>query len=435
MSPAVVDDAPRLDDMPLPDAASPSLALVHPTPEEKLSILKLNVVPWRGPLSVSAYLERENFLFGQPLTKDGGITHWALVDTSVPRESRRILASCESIRKKAFVAVTTEDGRVQVDQVLSHGVGSVFCDPALRGRKYAGRMMKELGKKLRTWQIDEKVPGRKRCLFSVLYSDIGKKFYSSNGWHPFPSTHIALPPLSADIHIDTSQLPPTRDLHTQDLSTLCSADEALMRRDLTTHSSNHKFRVALIPDVETMSWHHAREEFVAQQIFNRKPEIKGAIVGDQAGSRAWVIWARVWGNELGAEDPDHKLYILRLVVEGRNAAKRTENGSVPTSASTDAHHDKNQRDMIKSLLVAAQLEAGRWKLKEVHLWNPTEQAVLAVQEAHELTAPPANTAVKVIDRDSESIASLMWYGHDRDDLGRNSRSEVEWIGNEKYGWC
>lgn len=38
-----------------------------------------------------------------------------------------------------------------------------------RGRKYAERMMEELGERLRTWKADQ-YP----VLFSVLYSDIGK---------------------------------------------------------------------------------------------------------------------------------------------------------------------------------------------------------------------------------------------------------------------
>lgn len=53
---------------------------------------------------------------------------------------------------------------------MCHGVGSVFCADELRGRGYAGRMMKELGTVLKRWQQNA---GVKSC-FTVLYSDIGK---------------------------------------------------------------------------------------------------------------------------------------------------------------------------------------------------------------------------------------------------------------------
>ena len=56
---------------------------------------------------------------------------------------------------------------------VSHGIGSVFFGRELRGRGYAQRMMGELGKALRTHQIE----GEEECLFTVLYSDIGKVRY------------------------------------------------------------------------------------------------------------------------------------------------------------------------------------------------------------------------------------------------------------------
>lgn len=155
----------------LPKGDSPTLALVHPTEEEQLIQSKLNGAEWRGALSSDAYLRREITLSKQALTKDGGITYWILIDTALennplePDSGTRLpLASCETYRKRALV---WRDGKVQ--EVISHGIGSVFCGNHLRRRGYAQRMMMELGKTLRTHQTEEK-----ECLFSILYSDIGK---------------------------------------------------------------------------------------------------------------------------------------------------------------------------------------------------------------------------------------------------------------------
>lgn len=57
-----------------------------------------------------------------------------------------------------------------MQDVISHGIGSVFCDPVYRGKGYAVRMLSELGKILDTWQQQNE----DKADFTVLFSDIGK---------------------------------------------------------------------------------------------------------------------------------------------------------------------------------------------------------------------------------------------------------------------
>ena len=149
----------------LPSSDSPNLALLHPTQQEKVETWKLNGSSWRGTMPLSIYLQRETHLESQALTKDGGITFWILVDSTLPVNERPILGSCESFRKRALVA---RAGRIE--DVVTHGIGSVFCNPRYRRRGYAQRMMEELGDKLDTWNQED----GKRTDFTVLYSDIGK---------------------------------------------------------------------------------------------------------------------------------------------------------------------------------------------------------------------------------------------------------------------
>ena len=150
----------------LPLADSPNLALLHPTPEEKQLTWKLNGQAWRGSMNIETYLRREVHLENQVFTRDGGVTFWILVDTSLPPNARPILSSCESLRKRALI----RRGNSKVEETISHGIGSVFCNPEYRGRGYARRMIKELGEKLDHWQ--QKIG--QRASFTVLYSDIGK---------------------------------------------------------------------------------------------------------------------------------------------------------------------------------------------------------------------------------------------------------------------
>ena len=161
----------------LPPADSPTLSLVRPTLIEKRHIDSTNGQAWKGRLSLPSYIRREEFLSSQALTRGGGITVWILVDTAEPAlaesHPRRILASCESIRKRAFIKL--HGGEVR--EVISHGIASVFCDSVYRRRGYARRMLVELGKKLDTWQQRE----GQRTTFTVLYSDIGKVNFNTQG--------------------------------------------------------------------------------------------------------------------------------------------------------------------------------------------------------------------------------------------------------------
>lgn len=148
---------------------SSTLILTHPTEAEKVATWKLNGASWRGALSLSSYLRREEHLANQAFTRDGGLTFWVLVNASSPStldRPRKVLSSCETLQKRALVA--TKEGIVE--EAVCHGIGSVFCPPELRGRGYAGKMTRELGKELERWQQKE----GKKCPFTVLYSDIGK---------------------------------------------------------------------------------------------------------------------------------------------------------------------------------------------------------------------------------------------------------------------
>jgi GNAT superfamily N-acetyltransferase len=371
-------------EMDFPDANSPSLHLTHPTPAENVETWTLNSVNWGTSLSTPDYLEREAYLTTIPLAKDGGITHWVLVDRHLPANLRPILASCESLRKPVLVS---KNG--VITEGITHGIGSVFSQPKFRGRGYASRMLRELGPILKDWQVNEKSGS---CSFSVLYSDIGKKYYTKFGWVPFPSTHIALPPAAQPHPTSVTKL------SCPDIAGLCELDEQYIRKRLE-NTKDDKVYVAVIPSHDQMLWHHKREDFVCEKLFNRHPHIKGAMAGEP-GSRIWTIWTRAYYGPFVPES-GNSLHLLRLVLEDESAT--TENA-----------------ESMKAILQLAQAEAKEWQLDAVDLWNPSA----AVKQLVEMTGLENS----FVDRQEESIASLMWYGEGNSD-------GVEWLANEKYGWC
>ncbi|EMD61714.1 hypothetical protein GGP41_004303 [Bipolaris sorokiniana] len=395
----------------LPKGDSPSLALVHPTDAEKLIQFKLNAEEWCGALKLPAYLRREDVLAATEMTRDGGISYWILVDTSLPNNpldpqsrTRLPLASCETYRKKAWV---WQDGTLK--EVICHGVGSVFCANHLRKRGYAQRMMTELGEMLKTYQTEDGT----ECLFSVLYSDIGKKFYNTFGWEPFSSSHVSIP---GTVSQDISSLPTARPLYAEDLQDLCGTDVALVRRDLESRPKGSNTAVAMIPNIETIRWHHAREEFVGNELHSKKPQIKGAIVGTEKGKRVWCYWTRMWYNQDPADTKGNTLYILRLVIEdgGWEGSSSQANGTA---------RDHSHEDAVAALLAMAQREAEEWKMEKVEMWSPPPTALTAARRLH----PSAN----VVHRDVDSIPSLRWYPEHRGPVA----DKIDWVANEKYAWC
>jgi GNAT superfamily N-acetyltransferase len=375
----------------LPAGESPDLILVPATASERIASIKLNSVAWRGPLDVETYVAREDHLLQQRLTRDG-LTCWILVDRNEPEGNRTILSSCESYRKTALLA---HNGHIEM--VSTHGVGSVYCRPEFRGKGYAKRMLEELSTKLETWEMEKEA--RRSSLFTVLFSDIGKKFYAQFGWRPFSSSHMSLP-ASAGGPIKAG----TRDLFAEDVhKSLCSEEVLAKLHDqmLVASQKSTGAKIAILPNFDHYVWHWAREEFYAE---NMSPERSPPVVKGAGDDKAGVYCA--WNRNFGELPEDNVLYILRWVYDE------------PTSPA----EEQTTVQAMAAILRRAQKEAHEWNMSKVEFWNPTpllQKAVAMVDSKAEL-----------VHREKESISSLRWTG-EQQGLGK----DVEWWLNEKYAWC
>lgn len=355
---------------------------------------------WRGPLPVSKFVEESEYLQTVPLAKNGGMTHWILVDSRLEPNQRQILSSCETFVKRALTS--TKDGEVK--DVIIRSVASVFCAPQYRGCSYAKRMMQELSRELRTWQ-----PAGSQCIGSILYSDIGKTYYAKLGWKPQGNNiHVRLE------SAPTVKSPLVRDILAEDIPALCAKDEAQLRKLMAKPVQEDQTRVTIIPDVDHVSWHLANEEFVSTFLFGDTPKTKGAIAGSP-GRRVWVIWTRRYYDHPDKEDSHNVLYILRLVLEGDSSL---DNDALPTEA---RHVEQTQS--LKAVLEAAQQEAHTWKLDEIQLWDPTP--LVRKMLTH------MDVKHKIVERQKTSIASALWFHEENDFIG----STPLWLNNEHYAWC
>ncbi|KAM7186175.1 lysine acetyltransferase [Naviculisporaceae sp. PSN 640] len=386
-----------------PDASSPSLVLVEPTHAERLRVWTMTHPKWGAALTLDNYLGREVYLQTVPLAKEGGLTSWILTDRSLPPDERPILSSCESLRKRAIAASSDSSGEI-VDGI-AHGIASVFTEPQFRGKGYASRMMKEVGEVLKDWQAGDKTQG---ALFSVLYSDIGKKFYAKNGWAPYPSSHVSFKPAIGTAGGDVNGTVNGKTLTAaakpigyHELAELCCADEALLKkraREVVTIGGK-KSAAAILPSLEQLLWHMMREDYMTKHIFGKTPDVRGAVYGEK-GKRIWAIWSR--GYYGGLETiKGNTFHILRFVIEDEEGMEEEE--------------------MVKGfgeIVKIAQREAGEWRSEDIQMWNPGETTRRLIEKS--------GVEYKIVEREEDSIASLRWYGE----------GELEeWVGNEKYAWC
>lgn len=275
---------------------------------------------------------------------------------------------------------------------IVYGIASVFCESGYRGRGYASRMLKELGKMLRDLEGGDGVG-------SVLYSDIGRAYYSRLGWYAVPNNcHLEFP---ASKVVKKSGAKP---LFSGDLAQLCQEDERLIQESRAIRTTEKKWFM-IVPDEKHMLWHHMKEEFVSENLFGKVPQVKGAISGS-SGNRIWIIWTHGFYEDPKLKTDENILYILRLVVEN------TEGGE---------ENKTLQTEQTREVIWAAQEEAREWDLARVVLWDPTAFARDVIVKG--------GIECQAVQRETKSIGSLMWW------YGEESAEEVDWIANEKYAWC
>ncbi|OAL02794.1 hypothetical protein IQ06DRAFT_218420 [Phaeosphaeriaceae sp. SRC1lsM3a] len=382
----------------LPPSNSPWLRLVHPTSDELLAIANDTAPEWSDSLPLSKYLEESKSMTDAPLARNKGMTQWILVDSRLAPNQRQILSSCESFRKRALAS--TNIGGIR--DVIIQGIASVFCAPRYRGHGYAQRMMSELRRELRNWQLDGM-----QCVGSILYSDIGRDYYSKLGWTPhIHNTHVELRATKV------ARSPVVQDVLAEDIPALCEEDEIQLRRLLSMPPMNQQTRMAIVPDMDHIGWHLAKEEFACDFLFGEVPKNKGAVAGPK-GSRVWVLWNHRYYDHPDKNEPNNVLYILRLVVEG--------DATYDDASDAEGNYVEQKRN-LQAVIQAAQQEAHTWKLNTIQVWDPTPlvRKMLARMDLD----------YKIVEREHTSIASALWY-HEDNDIGTTPL----WLNNEHYAWC
>jgi hypothetical protein len=263
--------------------------------------------------------------------------------------------------------------------------------------------MQELRTKFPDWQINGS-----HCIGSILYSDIGKSYYSKLGWVPHPrNTHIELKSKSF------AESPLAKSLLLEDIPALCEADEAQVRRIMATPNGDPRARITIVPDYDHIGWHLAKEDFACVNLFGEAPKHRGAVAGPP-GNRVWATWTHRYYDHPDEGNSNNVLFLLRLVLE--------EDLNNDARTPTKGEDFIEQMRYLEAVLHAAQQEASTWKLNTVQIWDPPVMVLRMLEQL--------KMSHQIVEREHESIASALWYmKQDEDEL------EPLWLNNEHYAWC
>jgi GNAT superfamily N-acetyltransferase len=386
------------DQPPAPDSSdnltTEDVVLSIASPHQRELSWRLNSTAWAGPMTFDQYLGRETAMAESSLSRDGGTIYFVLHPRNDPET---IVSSCEVVRKRALV--TLPGHGTTPYEAGAYGIASVFTNPRFRGRGMASHMLRK---------VQEYVDGELKTMFGVLYSDIGREYYSQLGWKDFPSPQLLLTLSDArksDGDADASSslsAPGSVMLGEDEALTLCDLDVKLVFHLLVKNTErggeDGKARVAFLPNEEQISWHFTRDKYVCKVLAGREVVNRGARTEN---GFAWIIW----DHDLR----EKKLKILRLVEDCvRNRRKDQLLGDV------------------KTLLRAALVEAQDWGLSKVLVWNPSPATATAAAELWSELQPQVQVTLE--ERDDGSIPSLRW---------REGRpvDNVVWELNEYYAWC
>ena len=208
--------------------------------------------------------------------------------------------------------------------------------------------------------------------FSVLYSDVGPKFYDQNGgWQSVDGVEIILP--STTTFVDTF---PVENLNIEEAENCIDEDVQRLKNEFVGIAE--KTNLQLIPQHSELEWATVRDQEAKKHLSLQVSDFVGAKFSSPDGW-GYILWFR--------EYKESSLTVLRL-------------------------REPSNDGGLRGLLQAAVDEAKRSGLSKVTVWapSPRTEKVTGVQRVTRKTAIPA----------------LLYLGEEEN---------VAWQSIEKLGWC
>ena len=280
-----------------------------------------NSSAWRAKLTAEEYADRE-WLIGcesklgkRKVDENLGLYHFVLRDKSIASSGKfgDIVASCETMNRKAWRI----DPKGELVEVVAACIGGVFTLEPYRGKGYACTMISLLN---RYW--DERLDKRG---FMFLYSEVGD-YYSRVGYE---SAEVKVHELhnleqyrDPELDLDVSDY---HFLKYEDYSTLVELQYKNAKEFLISKSKQtDKVLYSLIPNIDTYTWFHDRDLFIASKLRAEKQvDHFGVTLND--GTHDRVVWLHDWSSD--------DLTIVALTASSHESFKKLLNLSISEAIS------------------------------------------------------------------------------------------------------
>jgi hypothetical protein len=126
---------------------------------------------------------------------------------------------------------------------------------------------------------------------SMLYSDIGSEYYAKLGWIPTTSNTQLEVLASESIKLMCAEY-----LTSEKLEELCIINQEVRRVSLVNDETSSK-KMAVIPDLQHMQWHHAKEESVRLSNSFREDALCQRYYHWFTRLEIWVVWTHRYDSD------------------------------------------------------------------------------------------------------------------------------------------
>ncbi|TFK39381.1 hypothetical protein BDQ12DRAFT_704932 [Crucibulum laeve] len=391
-----------------------SLSLFPATPEQTIKARLQAAEEWGNEMSAEEFLERDAFIAQCEVATNGRMRQWILAPRNAP-ETLDFLCSCLTFRREAVVVLKSSTDNIldlASQEVTGYGVAGVVTPVRNRGNGYARHMMRLLHWIIASRDLLPSVfpeewgapppatEGFGDGRFSVLWTDVGEKFYRGCGTLPGTSDGWTVAPYSTivwDLHERR------KSVHGPSLfwswldeiavSEHWKADSQMIQEDLLSTAkslsvSNEHIVFAFLPSKGLAEFPHKRAQLFWQKLSPSTLHWGIALKDSEPAGKIGKTFAS-WTLELYPGAPK-TLFITRLRAQ---------------------EHDFE--DLMRAVIKYAE-DIG---MQSIEVWN--------------LSSEFQNTAkhlgAKAVQR-ADTVPAFKWYGAE-------SSYEVNWLANEKFCWC
>ncbi|KAH7157527.1 hypothetical protein B0J13DRAFT_172074 [Dactylonectria estremocensis] len=286
---------------------------------------------WAGSMSQAAFLDMQEKL-ADTKASIGSMTTWIL---RCRKNLHALVSSCTTYTRDA---ITTTGQGTRPSRVVI--ITNVFTIPERRMEGMAKLLLNKLKEELDKGTFGD-------VEFSVVYGHAYKDLFQGLGWKPQPATQLSIFLNSKLPEQFRDDVPQVTFLKYIGVKGLADQDVNTSKLRLSGHRDG-KVHVQILPTELLLAWHMTRSRLIFNHIGpSGMRDQRYGVISDPPQLRAWISWVHDFDTR--------RLCITRIFAVRRDGME----------------------DIVRSLLMAAVVEASVCGLRQVVIWEPSDQVVRA----------------------------------------------------------